>query len=119
MQQPAIRFLIVPIIIHSIEFKQQLRALRTGGHIGNGSTENHLRTYTESSTEICLGNLTTLIGGIDIEEMTVLSAIRISVGTVVELGSRPPQVVIFTRGSTTRPSTHICRLIESVFSMQR
>ena len=94
MEQPALRFLIVRIIIHAIEFEQQLRALRTGGHIGNGSTENHLRTHTEVSTEICLGNLTTFIGGIYIEEMAVLSPIRICVGTIVKLDRRPPQVTI-------------------------
>ena len=119
MEQPALRFLIVPIIIHSIEFEQQLRALFTGGHIGNGCAEDNLRTYTEISTEICLGNLTTLIGCIDIEEMTVLSPIRIFVGTIVKLDSRPPQVTISSSLPISRLSFYIRRFIKSIVSMQR
>ena len=99
MEQPALHLLVVPIVIHAIELEHQLRALRTGGHIGNGSTENHLRTHTEVGLEISFGNLSAFIGSIYIEEMSILGAIRIFVGTVVELGSRPPQVAICTRVS--------------------
>ena len=99
MEQPALRLLIILIVIHAIELEHQLRTLFASGHIGNGSTENHLRTHTEVGLEISLSYLPALFCSIHIEEMSILGAIRIFVGTVVELGSRPPQVAIYTRVS--------------------
>ena len=121
MEQPALRLLIVPIVIHAIELEHQLRTLcfRSDGHICNGCAEDNLRTHTEVGLEISFGNLSAFIGGIDIEEMSILGAIRIFVGTVVELGFSPPLVTISSTLPISRLSLYICRLIESVFSMNR
>ena len=51
--------------------------------------------------------------------MSILGAIRIFVGTVVELGFSPPLVTISSTLPISRLSLYICRLIESVFSMNR
>ena len=101
MKQLTFSFLIILIIIHTIEFKQQLRTFSAAamGHIGNGSAEDYLRAHTEISTEISFCNLSALVGSIDIEKMAILRAIRIFVGAVVELDGRPPQIAIGTGGS--------------------
>ena len=119
MEQPALRLLIILIIIHAIELEHQLRALWAGGHIGNGCAEDNLRTHTEVGLEISFGNLPAFIGGIYIEEMSILGAIRIFVGTVVELDSRPPQVTISSSLLISRLSFYIRRFIKSIVSMHR
>ena len=121
MQQPALRFLVVPIVIHAIELEHQLRTLCRfiDGHIGNGCAEDNLRTHTEVCLEISFGNLSAFIGGIDIEEMSILGAIRIFVGTVVELGFSPPLVTISSSLPISRLSIYIRRFIKSIFSMDR